>query len=227
MKQIFEYMRESPIVRRTFMYGIVGYACAITLSPILPEVVTATVPLATTLFGYIRSRKAELPNPNTPLAATSLQNTNAIAPSTPIESAPPQSTMSEWAQDVTKYMRVMEEMVVEEGKSNSIDNEITEKVVLLLAKIGRVMPYLEEFNLDNEKHAIRRLVMRDLNSIILPFLKLPTNLKVQNRRKVLDGIKEVSGKLETISQNIQQKDLMELEKGLALISSRYNSKDIY
>jgi len=51
--------------------------------------------------------------------------------------------------------------------------------------------------------------------------------KLNNRRKLLDGLRDINHKLKVISKSIEQYDIYELERKLDLITEKYNAKEIY
>ncbi|WP_028544489.1 hypothetical protein [Paenibacillus taiwanensis] len=129
-----------------------------------------------------------------------------------------------WA-SVYEYIGVIEEMVISEGQKNALDNEIVEKTLTLLTRITRLIPQLKEMNDGNMNHNIQRLVFRDLNGAINPFLKLSGEAKRQNRRLLLTGVKDINSKLSFYVESIEHKDLVELQAKVELIQQRYRTKD--
>ncbi|MCG7409687.1 hypothetical protein MH117_19975 [Paenibacillus sp. ACRRX] len=129
-----------------------------------------------------------------------------------------------WA-SVYEYIGVIEEMVISEGQKNTLDNEIVEKTLTLLTRITRLIPQLKEMNDGNMNHNIQRLVFRDLNGAINPFLKLSGEAKRQNRRLLLTGVKDINSKLSFYVESIEHKDLVELQAKVELIQQRYRTTD--
>lgn len=106
---------------------------------------------------------------------------------------------------ISEYIHVIEETMISEGQKNTLDNEIVEKTLSLLARVGRLIPQLKELNDANMNHNIQRLIFKDLNGAINPFLKLGGEAKRLNRRLLLTGIKDINSKLSAYVETIEQK----------------------
>lgn len=126
---------------------------------------------------------------------------------------------------VHEYISVIEEMIISEGQKNSLDDEIVEKTISLLARISRLIPQLKEINDSKINHNIQRLVFKDLNGAINPFLKLSGEAKRKNRRLLLDGIKDINSRLSLYVETIEHRDLIELQSRVDLIQQRYRTSD--
>lgn len=124
-----------------------------------------------------------------------------------------------------EYIGIIEDMILLEGKQNNLDDEIVQKTLALLSRLNRLIPDLVELGDASINHNIVRLVRKDLNSTINPFLRLSGEAKRQNRRLLLDGIKDVDSKLTFYTKTIEQKDLMELRTKAELIQQRYRLTD--
>lgn len=131
---------------------------------------------------------------------------------------------AEW-EPALEYIAVIEESIISEGQKNTLDNEIVEKTLTLLARIARLVPQLQELNDSSINHNIQRLIFKDLNGAINPFLKLSGEAKRRNRRLLLDGIKDINSKLSLYVETMEQKDLLELQTRMELISERYRTTD--
>jgi hypothetical protein len=117
-------------------------------------------------------------------------------------------------------------MIISEGQKNELDNEIVEKSLALFARLQRVIPSLQELNNGDINHTVRRLILKDLNGFINPFLRLSGEAKRNNRRMLLNGLRDVDSKISDIVSTIEHKDLMELQNKAELIHQRYNSSEL-
>ncbi|SFL09452.1 hypothetical protein SAMN03159341_103179 [Paenibacillus sp. 1_12] len=149
-----------------------------------------------------------------------------IAPSqasTPLPSSPQDSLTKDpiWG-PVLEYIGVLEDMMISEGQKDNLDNEIVEKTLSLLTRLQRVIPQLQELNDGNINHNIHRLVFKDLNGAVNPFLKLSGEAKRQNRRLLLSGLKDINSKISFYVESIEHRDLIDLQTKIDLIHERYN-----
>jgi hypothetical protein len=152
---------------------------------------------------------------------------SASAPSaaqTAAAAAPPQVLDPELA-SALEYIGIIEDMILLEGEQNNLDDEIVQKTLALLSRLNRLIPDLVALGDASINHNIVRLVRKDLNSTINPFLRLSGEAKRQNRRLLLDGIKDVDSKLTFYTKTIEQKDLMELRTKAELMQQRYRLTD--
>ena len=149
---------------------------------------------------------------------------SAAAQSSPSAAAPPPIQDPELA-SALEYIGIIEDMILLEGEQNNLDDEIVQKSLALLSRLNRLIPDLVALGDSNINHNIVRLVRKDLNSTINPFLRLSGEAKRQNRRLLLDGIKDVDSKLTFYTKTIEQKDLMELRTKAELIQQRYRLTD--
>ncbi|WP_042168670.1 hypothetical protein [Paenibacillus gorillae] len=124
-----------------------------------------------------------------------------------------------------EYIGIIEDMILLEGEKNNLDDEIVQKVLALLARLNRLIPDLVALGDASINHNIVRLVRKDLNSTINPFIRLSGEAKSKNRRLLLDGIKDINSKLTFYTKTIEQKDLMELHTKAELIQQRYRLTD--
>ncbi|PZD97020.1 hypothetical protein DNH61_04670 [Paenibacillus sambharensis] len=124
-----------------------------------------------------------------------------------------------------EYIGILEDMILLEGEKNSLDDEIVQKTLSLLARVNRLVPDLVALGDASINYNIVRLIRRDINSAINPFLRLSGEAKRQNRRLLLDGIKDINSKLTFYTQTIEQKDIMELRTKAELIQQRYRLDD--
>jgi len=204
-----------------------GWGTALALAPILPEILSLSVPplivLSSATWVARRKIKALGSAPNT-------LPTPDDAPHEPMSVEADETSeepASSWVRDVSTYIGLLGGLLAREHQNNNIDKEIVDKVDLLLAKVSHLLPSLEEFDMTEQKHKVERLVMQDLNNMIVPFTKLPAQTKIQNRRRILDGLKEIDKQITSLITGFQQRDMMDFEKGIMLISKRYNNNDIY
>lgn len=137
----------------------------------------------------------------------------------------PDQVSSEFAQ-VMEYLEVLEDMVISEGQKDALDNEIVEKALALFARLQRVIPLLHELNNSEVNHTVRRLILKDLNGLINPFLRLSGDAKRTNRRTLLNGLRDVDSKISVIVSTVEHKDLMELQSKAELIHQRYSSSEL-
>lgn len=132
--------------------------------------------------------------------------------------------MDDGMRQTMEYIVLIEEMVISEGQKNNLDDEIVEKTLSLLARIHRVIPLLVELDNADINHNMKRLVLRDLNGFVTPFLKLSGEKKRQNRRLLLDGLKDIRSKINAYVETLEQKDLVELQTKADIIHQRYSTK---
>lgn len=137
----------------------------------------------------------------------------------------PASEPDEMWDPVHEYISVIEELIISEGQKNALDDEIVEKTLSLLSRIARLIPQLKELNDSKINHNIQRLVFKDLNGAINPFLKLSGEAKRKNRRLLLDGIKDINSRLSLYVETIEHRDLIELQSRIDLIQQRYRTSD--
>ncbi|MFB9276565.1 hypothetical protein [Cohnella cellulosilytica] len=128
----------------------------------------------------------------------------------------------EW-DSILEYIGTIEDMVLLEGKKDNLDNEIVQRTLSLLVRLNRVIPQLVAFNNGDINHKIQRLVLKDLNGAITPFLHLSGEAKRQNRRLLLNSIRDIDNQITTYTSFIEQKDLMELKNKAELIHQRYGA----
>lgn len=210
--------------------SILGYVVSLITARFLPGAVNLLVPTTFSLGSLIifsrnhsmEAKRLHVPNP----ASESLPNVPRTSSSTPASNE--QELKSEddpfWG-PISEYIHVIEETMISEGQKNTLDNEIVEKTLSLLARVGRLIPQLKELNDANMNHNIQRLIFKDLNGAINPFLKLGGEAKRLNRRLLLTGIKDINSKLSAYVETIEQKDLIELQTRMELIQQRYRSED--
>lgn len=158
-----------------------------------------------------------------PSAASTAQASLASKPA-PAAVIPPQVLDPELA-SALEYIGIIEDMILLEGEKNNLDDEIVQKTLALLSRLNRLIPDLMALGDSSINHNILRLVRKDLNSTINPFLRLSGEAKRQNRRLLLDGIKDVDSKLTFYTKTLEQKDLMELHTKAELIQQRYRLTD--
>ncbi|WP_372632797.1 hypothetical protein [Cohnella sp.] len=128
----------------------------------------------------------------------------------------------EW-DSIMEYIGTIEDMVLLEGEKNNLDNEIVQRTLSLLVRLNRIIPQLVAFNNGDINHKIKRLVLKDLNGAITPFLHLSGEAKRQNRRLLLNSIRDIDNQITTYTSFIEQKDLMELRNKAELIHQRYGA----
>jgi hypothetical protein len=224
----------------------IGYLVALITSPFTPELISLLIPFAGVYIGHLRSAKHRAVNIPDELVNDSPESapraeTSGARPEPPMASnsqpqaepaAAPKSHSARVREEidpefvpVMEYLEVLEDMVISEGQQNNLDDEIVERSLALFARLQRVIPLLQELNNGNINHTMRRLVLKDLNGFITPFLRLSGETKTKNRRTLLNGLKEINNKITTIVETVEHKDLIELQTKADLIHSRYNESD--
>ncbi|MFC5404494.1 hypothetical protein [Cohnella soli] len=138
-------------------------------------------------------------------------------------SAPSTSNLGPEWESVVEYIGTIEDMVLLEGEKDNLDNEIVQKTLSLLVRLNRVIPQLVVLGNGDINHKIQRLVLKDLNGTITPFIHLSGEAKRQNRRILLNSIKDIDNQITTYTSFIEQKDLMELKSKAELIHQRYGA----
>lgn len=137
---------------------------------------------------------------------------------------PSQPPVDDGMREMMEYIALIEEMVISEGQKHNLDDEIVEKTLSLLARIHRVIPQLVELDNAEINHNMKRLVLRDLNGFVTPFLKLSGEMKRKNRRLLLDGLKNIQSKINSYVETLEQKDLVELQTKADIIHQRYSTR---
>jgi hypothetical protein len=240
---------------KVLLYAGVGYVAAVLTSFILPEMISLLLPVAGAAIGLvIRPRKGtNLPAevlPAGPAAAppAPLPVGESSAPS--LANGPAMGNGASGSADrevtsghsagrregeirigpefapVVEYLGILEDMIISEGQKNTLDNEIVEKSLALFARLQRVIPLLQELNNGEINHTVRRLILKDLNGVINPFLRLGGEAKTKNRRMLLNGLRDIDSKISDIAQAIEHKDLLELQTKAELIHQRYSSSEL-
>ncbi|EHS59121.1 hypothetical protein [Paenibacillus sp. Aloe-11] len=216
--------------------AVVSYLIALLLSYWLPLFVCLAIPVIS-LGGYSVIMSVRHPRPNLTGSVIPIVQEQAADPGQPVQeaSAPLESTTgkphipdpisSEFAQ-VMEYLEVLEDMVISEGQKDALDNEIVEKALALFARLQRVIPLLHELNNSEVNHTVRRLILKDLNGLINPFLRLSGEAKRTNRRTLLNGLRDVDSKISVIVSTVEHKDLMELQSKAELIHQRYSGSEL-
>jgi hypothetical protein len=212
--------------------SILGYVVSLITARFLPGAVNLLVPTTFSLGSLIilsrnhsmEVKRLHVSNP----ASESLPNVTRTSRTSTTNASSELELKSEsdpfWG-PISEYIHVIEETMISEGQKNTLDNEIVEKTLSLLARVGRLIPQLKELNDANMNHNIQRLIFKDLNGAINPFLKLGGEAKRLNRRLLLTGIKDINSKLSAYVETIEQKDLIELQTRMELIQQRYRSED--
>ncbi|WCF08362.1 hypothetical protein NDS46_29635 [Paenibacillus thiaminolyticus] len=206
--------------------SIIGYLISLMTSRFLPEVINLTIPVVFSLGGilicnrYFTDMKGRtVPETNNPPSKDSFASSDMLEEKIESKSEDP------FWDPIIEYIHVIEEMVISEGQKNMLDNEIVEKTLSLLTRVNRLIPQLKAINDGNMNYNIQRLIFKDLNGAINPFLKLSGEAKRLNRRLLLDGLKDINSKLTTFVETIEQKDLIDLQTRMELIQQRYRSTD--
>ncbi|THF84538.1 hypothetical protein [Cohnella fermenti] len=233
------FKRNALLALGSFVAGIVVFhwysVYAALAVPTVVMLIAASLPLrkaeADSRAGNIESPQAAPPAP--PLEGSRSRpgrQEPAASPAGQAAAAAPESSEQRPIADpelasASEYIGVIQDMILLEGEKASLDDEIVQKTLLLLSRINRLIPDLDVLGDSNMNYNIVRLVRRDLNSTINPFLRLSGEAKRQNRRLLLDGIKDINSKLTSYTQTIEQKDLLELRTKAELIQQRYRYND--
>ncbi|TVY03266.1 hypothetical protein [Cohnella terricola] len=219
---------------------IVGYVAGLISYKFLPVPVAFIFPVLGTMLGSVihqaelkvaklaaerEAATAEQRRVDSPQSQSQPQPPEALAASQ-AQGAPVHSAASslgpEW-DTVMEYIGTIEDMVLLEGEKNNLDNEIVQRTLALLVRLNRIIPQLVAFNNGEINHKIQRLVLKDLNGAITPFIHLSGEAKRQNRRLLLNGIRDIDKQITTYTSFIEQKDLIELKNRAELIHQRYGA----
>jgi len=216
---------------------IVGYVAGLISYKFLPVPVAFIFPVLGTMLGSV-IHQAELK-----VAKLAAERDAAVAEQRRIDSPQPQSHPQEAAasraqgapahlaasnlgpewDSVMEYIGTIEDMVLLEGEKNNLDDEIVQRTLALLVRLNRIIPQLVAFNNGDINHKIQRLVLKDLNGAITPFIHLSGEAKRQNRRLLLNSIRDIDNQITTYTSFIEQKDLIELKNRAELIHQRYGA----
>ncbi|WP_109689234.1 hypothetical protein [Tumebacillus permanentifrigoris] len=206
-----------------------GYLIALVTSPFLPEVYSLLIPFIGMAVGTVLQKRA-LAAPNIQESVPDPQPaapTPSAAPVPPLAPQPMDTVIDPEFAPVMEYLSVLEDMVISEGQKSNLDDEIVDRSLALFSRIQHVVPLLQELNNGDLNHTVRRLVLKDLNGFITPFLRLSGENKSKNRRTLLNGLKDINSKLTTILERVEHKDLLELQTKADLIHRRYNDTEGY
>ncbi|MWC27818.1 hypothetical protein [Paenibacillus sp. MMS18-CY102] len=229
--------------------GAIGYVAAVVLSFMLPEILTLFIPAIGAIFGSLLPARNRVPAPSLDVSGhpagplpdrlqpnqqqqPQLQGAGGRQPQAAPVPAPTQSAaasaavLPEGFGPVVEYLQVLEDMIISEGQKHNLDSEIVEKSLSLFSRVQRIIPLLEQLGDSNTNHTIRRLILKDLNGVINPFLRLSGEMKSKNRRMLLNGLKDVDSKISAIASTIEHKDLLELQTKAELIHQRYNQSEL-
>jgi hypothetical protein len=223
---------------------IIGYIVGFVTARFLPVAIALIFPVLGTMVGsmirqaelkvsrFVAEREASNQNGQasiTPQSASKLNQAANGELSNPSATAASQANQNpeigpEWT-SIMEYINTIEDMVLLEGEKNNLDNEIVQRTLSLLVRLNRIIPELVAFNNGDINHKIQRLVLKDLNGAINPFIHLSGEAKRQNRRILLNSIKDIDNQISTYTSFIEQKDLMELKNKAELIHQRYGSRN--
>ncbi|MEK3796454.1 hypothetical protein MKX42_32435 [Paenibacillus sp. FSL R7-0204] len=227
---------------KVLAYAGAGYVVAVLTSGFLPELVSLLLPVigAALAVPELRRTRVNLPvevipagqEPKAIPAASAAAPQASSAAAGQASPVPPGAGHREEIQigaefaPVVEYLSILEDMIISEGQKDTLDNEIVEKSLALFARLQRVIPLLQELGNGEINHTVRRLVLKDLNGVINPFLRLGGEAKTRNRRMLLNGLRDVDAKISDIASTIEHKDLMELQTKAELIHQRYSSSEL-
>ncbi|WNS41879.1 hypothetical protein [Paenibacillus sp. MMS20-IR301] len=230
---------------KVILFAAAGYALAVLTRGFLPELVSLLLPVAGAAYAVTGFRRTRVNLPAEVLPAgpepAAISAASAAAPqaSAGLPAAAGQAPVLRAGQEhraepavsaefapVVEYLSILEDMIISEGQKDTLDNEIVEKSLALFARLQRVLPLLQELGNGEINHTVRRLVLKDLNGVINPFLRLGGEAKTRNRRMLLNGLRDVDSKISDIASTIEHKDLMELQTKAELIHQRYSSSEL-
>ncbi|WP_256761685.1 DUF456 domain-containing protein [Cohnella sp. WQ 127256] len=225
---------------------IIGYVAGLVTSKFLPIPVALIFPVLGTMLGSV-IRQSELKvaklvaerDAATAAAAaiTATNNSQRVEPpqssnSRVVDASSSQSDKAtseraiqlgpEW-DSIIEYIGTIEDMVLLEGEKDNLDNEIVQRTLSVLVRLNRIIPQIVAFNNGEINHKIQRLVLKDLNGAITPFIHLSGEAKRQNRRILLNSLKDIDNQISTYTSFVEQKDLMELKNKAELIHQRYGA----
>jgi uncharacterized membrane protein YeaQ/YmgE (transglycosylase-associated protein family) len=223
---------------------IIGYIAGLVTSWFLPVPIALIFPVIGTIVGstirqaelkvsrFVAEREASNQNVQASISPQSASKLNQVTngelsnPSVRVTSQANQNPDlgPEWT-SIMEYIDTIEDMVLLEGEKNNLDNEIVQRTLSLLVRLNRIIPELVTFNNGDINHKIQRLVLKDLNGAINPFIHLSGEAKRQNRRILLNSIKDIDNQISTYTSFIEQKDLMELKNKADLIHQRYGLRN--
>ncbi|MBD3921233.1 hypothetical protein H8B09_20870 [Paenibacillus sp. PR3] len=240
--------------KNTLIGAAVGYVAAVITGFALPEVLSLMLPAGGAIVGSLiptrpngnnppglnrdqsngaqplPSQQPQQPSPSPFMPPSALPPQASISAASGQAAARPQpqqeSSIPEGFESVVEYLQVLEDMIISEGQKNNLDSEIVDKSLALFARVQRVIPLLSELSDSNINHTVRRLVLKDLNGVINPFLRLSGEMKSQNRRMLLNGLRDVNSKINDIVSTVEHKDLLELQTKAELIHQRYKQSEL-
>ncbi|HEU4962928.1 MAG TPA: hypothetical protein VFV52_03575 [Bacilli bacterium] len=217
-----------PLNRKIVLGAAAGYLIALLTSSMLPELISLLLPLGGMAVGGSLARSDKKTNIPVVIPESSAEpNGQAQAQAQPEPTEQAGEPVDPEFAPVLEYLEILEDMIISEGQKNNLDDEIVDKSLGLFARLQRVIPLVRELHNGEINHTLRRLVLKDLNSFITPFLRLSGETKTKNRRMLLNGLKEINMKITTIVETIEHKDLLELQTKADLIHSRYSEADHY
>lgn len=222
--------------RSILFWGAIGYIIALFSLPFISSAVSLLIPVLTILIAaranllrlspkHIESQQQSTVQ-DIPECSTSTSDKAPLPIGSEIHT-PEQHQISPYFKETLEYLNVLQSMVVAENQRNNLDDEITDKTLNIISKVQAILPYIDELNIAQTKHEVRSIVLKDMNSVINPFLKLNGQNKLNNRRKLLEGLKGIHDHLKQITATIEQQDLYELDRKLELIAVKYRSNEIY
>jgi len=235
--------------KNTLIGAAVGYVAAVITGFALPEMFSLLLPAGGAIVGSMipsrpngnnppglnrNQQNGAQPLPSQQPSPSPFMPTSAQQPQASISAAPGQTaarpqqepSIPEGFESVVEYLQVLEDMIISEGQKNNLDSEIVDKSLALFARLQRVIPLLNELRDSNINHTVRRLVLKDLNGVINPFLRLSGEMKSQNRRMLLNGLRDVNSKISDIVSTVEHKDLLELQTKAELIHQRYKQSEL-
>ncbi|MGG4340615.1 hypothetical protein [Paenibacillus lautus] len=214
--------------------SLLGFIVSLFTSKFLPELINLLIPTLFSIAAIALLSRFSAPKIKGPVIPQTepmeqsrafsdrLEEKEKVQVQPDVEGKGPEINDPFWG-PVIEYIQVTEDMVISEGQKNNLDDEIVEKTLSVLARVNRLIPQLKTLQDGNINHNIQRLIFKDLNGAINPFLNLSGEAKRQNRRLLLNGLKDINTKLSMYVETIEHKDLIELQTRVDLIQQRYRS----
>jgi hypothetical protein len=213
---------------------IAGYILGLVTSSFLPFAIALIFPIAGTILGSaiwqtelkakrLAAERETVNNSQTSISSQPghIQVTSGQASNTESDSSHERLNLGPEWNSIIEYIGTIEDMVLLEGEKNNLDNEIVQRTLSLLVRLNRIIPQLVTFNNGDINHKIQRLVLKDLNGAINPFINLSGEAKQKNRRILLNSLRDIDNQISAYTSFIEQKDLMELKNKAELIHQRY------
>ncbi|KEO84272.1 hypothetical protein [Tumebacillus flagellatus] len=223
--------------KKAFMGAAAGYLFGLVTSLFVPEIISLFFPLIGLGVGrmmdkFESARIREVLPDEVEEELASLKKRSAKKRGTSPADAKPVNVRTNRMADtqfaeVEEYLYILEDMVLSEGQKQKLDEEIVDRCLSLFLRIHHLLPLLDQMENGDLNHMVRRLVLKDLNGFIAPYLRLSRETKIKNRQTLLNGLKDIHMKITSITERIEYKDLIELQTKADLIHQRYSESEGY